>query len=148
MLGRLVKLSEMKQKKFDEDFHNKRRAFVIIRDNVLITSEIGSVKSHKELLEDCFISSEKVSEIIETHPRGFYLNNEIRFYQGSSMEEGSCWRLEEKNYDIVRKVFPDLKKMFSLNKETKIFLGQRVLKGSEMWPGIAPVDLTFFGKSN
>ena len=34
-----------------EKFHNERRAFIIIPDNGIIISQLGSTKSHKEILQ-------------------------------------------------------------------------------------------------
>ncbi len=126
------------------NYHEQRRPFVIIPEIGIIFSQVGKPFAHSELLRNCGFSEEQVHKIIESCPRGYFLNNRLVIYQGENINEGESWMLKPENYKFVRSFYPDLCRIFEINAETKIFLGVKRERPGELWPVINEVDLEFF----
>lgn len=76
------------------DYHERRRPFVIIPEIGIIFSRSGNAFAHNELLQNCGFSEERVHEIIENFPRGYFLDNRLVVYQGENVAEGESWTLK------------------------------------------------------
>ena len=83
------------------DYHERRRPFVIIPEIGIIFSRFGNAFAHNELLQNCGFSEERVHEIIENFPRGYFLDNRLVIYQGENVAEGESWTLKPENYKFV-----------------------------------------------
>ena len=127
-----------------EEYHRKRRAFIILPQVGIIIGEPGQPNSHREILKHIGCSDEQISHILENYPRGYFLNNKLVMYQSDDVKEGESWQLQPENYDLVKKYFGDLKKIFNINKDCQIFLGVNRGKEGEIWPTINEVDEKFF----
>ena len=128
------------------NYHQKRRPFVIIPEIGIIFSQTGKAFAHDELLLNCGFSKEKVNEIIENYPRGYFLDNQLIIYQSKNTTKGECWLLKPENYKFVRSFYSDLCRIFKINAKTKIFLGVKCGNPGEQWPTINEVDLNFFAE--
>ena len=127
-----------------KDYHSQRRPFIIIPDTGIILGELGQSYAHREILSKIGLTSQQISYILDNYPRGYYLNNKLVIYQSDNVNEGECWRLKPENYTYVRRYFEDLKNLFHLNNNSKIFLA--ILRGKEgdIWPTIDEVPINFF----
>lgn len=126
------------------NFHQNRRAFVIIPNVGIIWAEKGSSLSHIEILAAVGIPEDKRNIIIEKFPRGYFYNNTLVFYQGLEVKEGECWQLSKENIPYVRAVFSDIRKILPLNAETKVFLGVRRGKIGDVWEQLNQVPVNYF----
>lgn len=126
------------------NYHEQRRPFVIIPEIGIIISQAGKAFAHNELLLNCGFSEQKVHEIIEKCPRGYFLNNRLVIYQGENVAEGECWELKPENYKFVRNFYSDLCHIFAINDETKVFLGVKRGRPGELWPVVNEVSSDFF----
>lgn len=97
-------------------------------------------------MKSCGFSEDRIHEIIENYPRGYFWDNRLVIYQGENVAEGECWKLKSENYKFVRDFYSDLCRIFGINKETKIFLGVKRGRLGELWPVVEEVDLDFFNK--
>lgn len=129
-----------------EEYHRKRRAFIILPQVGIIIGEHGQPYSHREILKHIGCSDDQISHILENYPRGYFLNNKLVMYQSDDVKEGDSWLLQPENYELVKKYFGDMKKIFSLNKESQIFLGVSRGKEGEVWPTINEVNIDFFNE--
>ena len=127
-----------------DDYHEQRRPFIILPKVGIIIGEKGMSYSHRDILANLGFSPEKIFSTLETYPRGYFLNNKLVIYQSDDVKEGECWALKEENYPLVRQYFDDLKSLFHLSPDTKIFLG--ILRGKEgdLWPTVNEVYFVFF----
>ena len=129
-----------------EEYHRKRRAFIIIPQVGIIIGEHGQPHSHREILKNTGCSDEQISHILENYPRGYFLNNKLVIYQSDDAKGRETWQLQPKNYELVKKYFGDMKKIFDLNAQSQIFLGVSRGKEGEVWPTINEVDINFFNE--
>ncbi len=129
-----------------EEYHRKRRAFIILPQVGIIIGEQGRPYSHREILKHIGCSDKQISHILENYPRGYFLNNKLVMYQSDDVKEGESWQLHPKNYELVKKYFGDMKKIFDLNTQSQIFLGVSRGKEGEVWPTINEVDINFFNE--
>lgn len=129
-----------------KQYHQRRRAFVIIPQVGIIVAQKGSIMSHEEILQSLGMPQEKVNEAIKNNPRGYFMDNTLVLYQGGDIKEGECWELKVENYKAVAENFADMKKLFNLNQDTLIYLGVRQGKLGEVWEKIHQVPITFFEK--
>ena len=98
------------------DYHERRRPFVIIPEIGIIFSRSGNAFAHNELLQNCGFSEERVHEIIENFPRGYFLDNRLVVYQGENVAEGESWTLRPENYKFVCSFYSDLCRIFKLQR--------------------------------
>jgi hypothetical protein len=126
------------------DYHERRRPFVIIPEIGIIFSRSGNAFAHNELLQNCGFSEERVHEIIENFPRGYFLDNRLVVYQGENVAEGESWTLKPENYKFVCSFYSDLCRIFKINAETRIFLGVKRGRPGELWPAVNEVGQDFF----
>lgn len=126
------------------EYHKKRRAFIIIPNVGVLWAEPGSVLTHREILSATGISVAKIEKIIQTFPRGYFLDNTLVLYQGDVLKAGGTWELQPNNFPVVKKVFADLERMLVLNIETKIFLGVKCGVLGTVWEQYNQVDINFF----
>lgn len=129
-----------------KQYHQRRRAFVIIPQVGIIVAQKGSIMSHEEILQSIGMSKEKVNEAIKNNPRGYFMDNTLVLYQGGNIKEGESWELKAENYKAVAENFADMKKLFNLNQDTLIYLGVKQGKLGEVWEKIHQVPITFFEK--
>ncbi len=129
-----------------EEYHLKRRTFIIIPNLSLIIGDVENGQSHTELLQSMGLPENVVREIIENNPRGYFLDNKLVIYQSDNIKEGEAWALREENYPEVKRFYPELKRVFQINSNTKIFLGVLRGKPGVLWDVINEVDVTFFDK--
>lgn len=127
-----------------EKYHSERRAFIILPNAGLILGERGKPYSHREILSHCGFDGERIHFILENYPRGYFLNNKLVFYQSDDSKKNSTWELQEDNYPLVKKYYPDLKNIFHITSQTQIFLGVTRGKEGDIWPTINQVDIDFF----
>ncbi|MDR1025828.1 MAG: hypothetical protein LBL47_00360 [Lactobacillus sp.] len=127
-----------------KEYHLKRRSFVILPEAGLLVAKLGTSFSHTDLLKACGISDKDCQRIIDNNPRGYFMNNNLVIYQGDNVEEGSDWLLSEANQHMVKTFWKDLKSVFPINKQTKIFFGVHRGKPGELWPTTNPVEQSFF----
>lgn len=127
-----------------EEYHRKRRAFIILPQVGIIIGEHGQPHSHREILKHIGCSAEQISHILENYPRGYFLNNKLVIYQSDDEKTVETWQLKPENYNLVKQYFGDLKKIFNLNSKSQIFLGVSRGKEGEIWPTINEVDEDFF----
>lgn len=130
------------------NYHKQRRPFIIFPGIGIIFGQAGEPLAHIEILTRLGLSESQAKMIIEICPRGYFLNNNLVFYQGDHVEEGKCWELKEENYPLVKIFFNDLQKIFGLNENTKIFLGVKRGKIGDIWPTVNKVSPDFFIKTN
>lgn len=127
-----------------EDYHKKRRPFVIIPQIGIIISHLENSFSHSELLQNCGFSAERIKEMIENYPRGYFLDNKLVIYQGDDVKEGECWTLKSENFHYVQDFWNDLCHIFDITPKTKVFLGVKRGKIGELWPVVNEVNIDFF----
>lgn len=127
------------------NYHRQRRPFILIPHIGIILGASGQPFAHAELLHHVGLDEKRVREIIDSCPRGYFLNNNLVLYQGDNVAEGSSWELQEENFPIVREFFGDLKKIFNFNDRTKFYLGVKRGKIGEIWPLIKETGSDFFG---
>lgn len=125
-------------------YHQKRRAFIIVPEVGIILAQKGTIMSHTEILQSLGLPKERVIHIIQNNPRGYFMDNTLVIYQGDSIKEGECWELQQENYSVVAENFADMEHMFSINKDTQIYLGVKRGKLGEVWEKVHPVSVTFF----
>lgn len=112
----------------EKKIHQSRRAFIIFPPVGLILAHEGCSLGHKEMLEALGLSSERVSGIIETCPRGFYLSGNLCLYQGMGFSP-----LTDKNIKIALEYVPELTRALDMPDNTKIYSGMIVGKIGEHW---------------
>ena len=110
----------------------------------LIIGDTENGQSHPELLQSMGFSDQRIKEIIENNPRGYFMDNNLVIYQGDNIKEGDAWLLNERNYPEVKRFYPELKRIFQFNSKTKVFLGVLRGKPGVQWDTVNEVDLTFF----
>lgn len=124
--------------------HMSRRPFVIVPEVGILLGQKDLEHSHVEMLLGLGLKKDKVQEIIDNYPRGFFMDNRLVIYQGDNVVEGCNWELNEENFDLVRKFFADLKNIFPFDSNTKIFLGVKCGELGTVWEHIKEVGLDFF----
>ena len=127
-----------------EEYHAKRRPFIIIPQVGIIIGELGQPYSHREILKHIGCSQEQIFNILENCPRGYFLNNKLVIYQSDDIKEGESWLLKEENYVYIKKYYADLQKLFHFDEKTQIFLGVYRGKEGEIWPTVKEVSQNFF----
>lgn len=127
-----------------DDYHEQRRPFIILPKVGIIIGEKGMSYSHRDILANLGFNPEQIFSTLEAYPRGYFLNNKLVIYQSDDVKEGEYWVLKEENYPLVRQYFDDLKNLFHLSPDTKIFLGILRGKEGELWPTVNEVDFDFF----
>ena len=74
------KLSPLRTKPKDEEFHRSRRMFVIMGQEIKVAPK-GMRKSHLEWFkEEGWVTEESAEEFLEKYVRGFYLQDENALY--------------------------------------------------------------------
>lgn len=131
----------------EKQFHTSRRAFIIFPETGILISKLHSPMSHTEMLKSLDLSADVIASVINNNPRGYYKDNNLVFYQGSSMLLGDVWELKPENYPTVKEYFQDLKKMLSFKNDVNIFFGVRAGDVGDVWSLINPVKLSFFKKT-
>lgn len=126
------------------NYHKKRRPFIIIPQTGIVFGEYGQPYAHSEILSRLGLNEEQVKQVIETCPRGYFLDNNLVLYQGDDVKEGENWELKPENFDNVRIFYSDLRKIFAINDETRIFLGVKRGKIGDIWDKVNEVAPDFF----
>lgn len=126
------------------NYHKKRRPFIMIPETGIIFGEYGKPYAHSEILTKLGLSETQVKHLIDTCPRGYFLDNNLVLYQGDDVKEGENWELSPENFDKVRLFYPDLQKIFAINNQTRIFLGVKRGKIGDIWEKVNEVPLSFF----
>lgn len=129
-----------------KQYHQRRRAFVIIPQVGIIVAQKGSIMSHEEILQSLGMPQEKVNEAIKNNPRGYFMDNTLVLYQGADIKENECWELKEENYKTVAEYFADIQKLFNINKDTQCYLGVKRGELGAIWERVHQVPITFFEK--
>ena len=127
-----------------ENFHKRRRAFIILPRAGLLLAEPESVLSHKEILLTAGFSSSAIKDIMIACPRGYFLDNTLVIYQGDNIKEGGAWELQPQNFSAVKNVFEYLECILGLNSDTKIYLGVKCGKLGAVWEQYNQVNIEFF----
>ena len=81
-------------------------------------------------------SEERVHEIIENFPRGYFLDNRLVIYQGENVAEGESWTLKPENYKFVCSFYSDLCRILRLTPKPEFSRRQtrasrRIVAGSQ-----------------
>ena len=115
------------------DFHQLRRAFIMMPDGHLLVAPKNTDLSHEQMLNNIGMVGEDVPKFLTTIPRGYFMNGELCVYQGFDMTPGAIWRVPIESYDIVRQFIPKLHREFAITDNTNLYLGVRVGKVGTIW---------------
>ena len=125
-------------------FHESRRAFIIMHDAGLLVAPTNTDISHQDLLLNMGIPLvPDVLRHLTDPPRGYHMNGELCLYQGYLNDE-QTWNLQPQNYKLVQQYIPDLKALFNLTDDSKIYLGVRVGRVGEVWEKINKTTIRNF----
>jgi len=122
----------------EKDFRNKRRPFIIFPETGLLVGELGTSLSHNDMLISIGLDGVRINYIINNYPRGYFMNNDLVFYQGNNFTEGNVLEIENKNVSIIKKYIYDFENIFKINDKTSIYFG---IKVGEIWPKINQISL-------
>ena len=122
--------------KNEANFHESRRAFIIMHDVGLVISQPNTNMSHKDMFLKMGLPlvPDVLRHLTET-PRGYYMDGELCVYQGYLLNSPT-WNLQPQNYSIVQQYIPDLKELFNLNDNSNMYLGVHVGRIGEVWEKI------------
>ena len=122
------------------NFHTTRRAFIMMPNGLLVAPKNTDI-SHEQILKNRGVASDEVSRIMAKVPRGYFMNNEIVVYQGYDMTPGAIWCLDLGGYQIARSYIPNLRREFSINDNTRVWMGVRVGKIGTVWETLYPTTI-------
>ena len=105
------------------NFHTKRRAFIILSDIGLLVAPKDYNISHEQMLEKLGLSQDDILKLMTIHPRGYFMDGELCIYQGYDMTLETKWQLTADGRKVVQKYIEDLRRIFSLNDNTPVYLG-------------------------
>lgn len=126
----------------EKDFHNKRRPFIIFPETGLLVGELGTSLSHNDILISIGLDGVRINYIINNYSRGYFMNNDLVFYQGNNFTEGNILEIDNKNISTIKKYIYDFENIFKINEQTNIYLGIKVGKIGDVWPKINQISLT------
>lgn len=127
----------MKKNNAETTFHQSRKAFVILENDILISPE-GFSGSHFELLCQNGFDAKQAKEVISKQPRGFARDGSVYLYQG---EDFSC--LSEECEKKCSEWLLFFQKSGWLSSEGKIYNGMRVGKIGEVWTPVKEFKISF-----
>jgi hypothetical protein len=123
------------------EYHSKRRPFIIFPESGVMFAKPGTALSHNDMLRSLNLNNVNIRHVIDNFPRGYFMNNNLVFYQGDLMQEGTIWQLDKKNIDIIKLYFHDFERIFKINEKTLIYLGVKVGKIGEVWDLLNKVSI-------
>ena len=127
------------------NFHNLRRAFIMMPNRLLVAQKNMDI-SHNDMLKSLDISPNEVARIMKEVPRGYFMNGEIVVYQGFDMTPGAVWCLDLGGYQVMRSFVPDLRREFSANDDTRVWMGVRVGEIGTIWEKLYPTTIRNLGR--
>ncbi len=125
----------------EAQFHESRRAFIIMRDAGLLVAPTNTDISHTQMLKNMDLYGRDLRYVLMEMPRGYCMDGELCVYQGFS---GPTWELTKSNYQIVQQYMPDLKALFNLNDNSNMYLGVRVGEVGTVWERINKTTIANF----
>lgn len=117
-----------------KQFHESRRIFIINPDLGLVIAPPNINISHVDMIYS--MGFYDTNAVLKRIPRGYYMDNILCIYQGTSMTPNTKWELEQSNYQIVQQYMPDLRALFNLNDNSNMYLGVRVGNIGDVWERI------------
>jgi len=107
----------------DRDFHQRRRAFLIVNNQIYFMKK-GSTQSHWEYCQESFpdISKDEFNKII----RGFYLDGDVVFYKGN-------FTYDDEVIETSLKYLSKIKDELGAAK-MEIYFGTIIDTTKEIWP--------------
>lgn len=117
-------------------FHKNRQAFVVFKDSVLLAHQ-GFEASHFDLLCQSGYTNAQALEIIETMPRGYFLSNDLYFYQGKDFLV-----LSEKNEKIALSFLDFFQKIGLFLSSSHIYSGMKKGEIGKRWLPIKEIKLS------
>lgn len=110
---------DIAMKKGEENYHSKRVAFIIYQDEVQYLR--NSAMSHKEWCDSLNISNEEFNNIV----RGYYMGDNIVYYQGD-------FEYNENTIRVAKKTYKEIVKEFDLER-FNIYCGVKKGKIGTVW---------------
>lgn len=123
------------------NFHKMRRPFFVFPETGLLVGEYGKSMSHNDILVSLGFDKSRITYIIDKFPRGYFMDNNLVFYQGGNFIEGNILQVEEKNINIIKKYIYDFENIFKINEKTDIYLGVKVGKIGDVWSKVNKIKL-------
>lgn len=111
----------------ETDFHQKRRAFVLLEGGILLARE-AFPGSHFDLLRQSGFDEETARQMIAGRPRGYALDGNVYFYQGDDFSV-----LCEQNRREAVSYLDFFRRSGFLSPEGKVFDGMQAGKIGENW---------------
>jgi hypothetical protein len=118
-----------------KQFHESRRAFIIMRDAGLLVAPTNTNLSLQDMFTKMGLSFAQTMHYLSDTPRGYYMTGELCLYQGALLNQ-KTWELKQKNYKLVQQYMPDLRALFNLNNDSNMYLGVRVGRVGDVWKRI------------
>ncbi len=115
------------------EFHNLRRAFIMMPDGNLLIAPKNSDLSHEQMLSNIGMACNEIPKFMVDVPRGYFMDGELCVYQGFDMTPGAIWCISIKGYNIVRNFIPKLRQEFAVTDNTNLYLGVRVGNVGTIW---------------
>ena len=91
-----------------------------------------------EYYSDCDhpLTQDDILKFLTICPRGYFMDGELCIYQGYDMTPGAKWALTDDGKKIVQQYVADLRAIFNLNDETRVYTGVIVGEIGEVWKKI------------
>lgn len=117
-------------------FHRNRKAFVILNQGLLL-AQTGFEGSHFDLLCQSGFSEEQAKSLIFSCPRGYFLSENLYFYEG---EEFSC--LSETNEKKALCFIETFRKLGLLEASGHIYSGMNKSEVGKSWQPIKEIKIS------
>lgn len=114
----------------EEDFHRRRKAFVLLKEAGILLAQDGFSGSHFDLLRQAGFVESQARGIIETQPRGHALGGDVYFYQGVDFSP-----LSSENRETARQWLPFFRQNGMLTG--RAFDGMRRGDAGQPWQPVA-----------
>ncbi len=115
----------------EQEFHQTRRAFFVFPNGVYFFQN----KSHLDWLT----AQGFPNNTMQIYPRGYYMDNNVVFYQGASMQFGANLGVAAENIKYIEKYYPQIQQKYKLDGSEKIYLGVVVGARDTIWERINPM---------
>lgn len=111
----------------ETDFHCRRKAFVLLKDGILLARD-GFSGSHFDLLCQSGFDEKNARGIIAARPRGYALDGNLYFYQGEDFGT-----LSEENRRDAAAYISFFRQLGVLSPQGRAFDGMKAGKIGESW---------------
>ena len=130
-------MQEKNKNKAERAFHQSRKAFVVLNDDILVAPD-NFAGSHFDLLRQNGFDERQAKKIISRQPRGYVLDGSVYLYQGENFD---C--LSNENEEKIKNLVLFFQKKAWLKPDGKIYNGMHVGKIGEVWVPVKEFEIPF-----